>query len=175
MILQGVFMFYQPVTEYTSAAKAGSELVSNPSDILSNQVVLTIIGFIIVGLLSIVVWFIIREITKKDKIAEDLSRFETKIADDIKKVTANFTVELRDMANRSTMALEALNKAISQLALAMTEQRVWMSEHYVSKSDYKEDVEIIHGRITKHAEKLEDLTICPRKDCPISHGDPRSI
>jgi phosphate/sulfate permease len=167
-------MFYQPVTEYTRAAKVGSELVSNTSDILSNQVVMTIIGFIIAGLLSIVVWFLIREITKKDKIAEDLDRFEAKITDDIKKVTANFTVELRDMANRSTMALEALNKAISQLALAMTEQRVWMSEHYVSKSDYKESVEIIHGRITKTATKLDDLSSCPRKDCPVSNGDPRS-
>jgi hypothetical protein len=170
----GVFMLYQPVTELIRADKVGSTLGSDTSRILSDQIVLSVIGFIIVGLLSIVVWFFVRELTKKDKLAEDLSRFEDKITDDIRHVTANFTVELRTMADRSTAALEALNKAISQLALSMTEQRVWMSEHYVSKSDHKESVEIIHGRITKNAARLDDLTACPRKDCPVTHGDPRS-
>jgi hypothetical protein len=175
VVYKGAFMLYQPITELIRADKVGPTLVSETNRILSDQIVLSVIGFIIVSLLSIVVWFLVRELTKKDKIAEDLSRFEDKITDDIRHVTENFTVELRNMADRSTTSLESLNKAISQLALAMTEQRVWMSEHYVSKSDYKEGVEIIHGRITKTAAKLEDLTVCPRKDCPVTGGDPRSI
>jgi archaellum component FlaC len=168
-------MFLQPVLlENPAATKARAEILEHTTDILSNQVVIAITGFIIAGLLGIVVWFIIREISKKDKIAVDLENFESKITTDIKRVTDNFTTELRDMANRSTTALESLNKAISQLALAMTEQRVWMSEHYVSKSDYKEGVEIIHARITKNVAKLEILAECPRKDCPVNNGDPRA-
>jgi hypothetical protein len=167
-------MLYQPVTELIGVDKAGPALGSGANHTLSDQIVLSVTGFIITSLLSIVVWFLFRELTKKDKLAEDLSRFEGKITDDIRRVTADFTVELRNVADRSTTALETLNKSISQLALAMTEQRVWMSEHYVSKSDYKESVEIIHGRITKTAAKLDDLASCPRKDCPVTHGDPRS-
>ena len=135
----------------------------------------------IVGLLSILLaalgWFLIREITRKDKQEKDIRAIETNTAAKMLEITTNFADELRDMADRNTTAVQALHGAISNLTLALAEQRLLMAEHYVSKPDFKESLEIVHSRITKQADRLAEVNervadACPRGDCPM-HGDPR--
>ena len=142
-------------------------------DILSNTLIIAIVGVIIMSLLGVVAWFAAREIVNRDRLGKDLKSFELKIAADMVAISTGFTTELHSMADRSNLALESLNKAISQLAVALTEQRVWMAEHYVSKSDFKEDLKVAHERISRTNVRMDALEDCPRGDCP-AKGDPRA-
>lgn len=147
--------------------------VPAPQPLISSSVLIGAGGTIILMLLGIVGWFVQREIHGRDEEKKGLNAFEAKIAEDMKGVSDKFTGELRSMADRSTVALEALNKGISQLALALTEQRLWMAEHYVSKTDFKEDIKVVHECVTRANIRLDSLEDCPRRDCPVK-GDPRA-
>lgn len=143
-----------------------------PSPYISSGVIIGASGTTILLLIGIIGWFVQREVIGRDKDKDALGTFEKKIAGDMEHISDKFTSELRQMADRSTQALESLNKGISNLAIALTEQRLWMSEHYVSKPDFKDEIKVVHERVTRANIRLDQIEECPRGDCPIK-SDPR--
>lgn len=119
------------------------------------------IATVLGGLVTILAWFAIREVKRKDRMEETITSLEATVRENIESVTSKFFSELRLTADRNTNAIERLNQSISQLAIELGGQRAFIAENYVSKPDHEKAIEVIHGRLSKHAEKLDNLGPCP--------------
>lgn len=126
-----------------------------------SMVIYGLIASVLTGLVTALVWFVVREVKRKDRIEATMASLEASVRDNIEAVTNRFFSELRLTADRNTNAIERLNQSISQLAIELGGQRAFIAENYVSKPDHEKAIEVIHGRLSKHAEKLDNLGPCP--------------
>lgn len=121
---------------------------------------------IIGALVAAVCFFLVREFSRKDKIATDLQTFKEAMGKTIEGISQKFTDEIRQVAERNTLALERLNHAVAELGMAITEQKAWFVERYVHWDDHEKDMAQIRADIKAHAERFENelqqhLTTCP--------------
>ena len=125
---------------------------------------------IIGALVAAVCFFLIREFSRKDKIAADLQAFKEAMDKTIKDVTESFARELRRVADRNTLAIEELNKTVAGLAVTLAEQKAWFAEEYVKADDHRKTISELRDHIDSHAERFERELERHATNCPSLRG-----
>ena len=88
---------------------------------------------VIAILIPAISYFLVREFNRKDKIGD----------------------EVRELASRVTVSIEALNKAVSSLTLAVEEIRMWSHDRFITRSEHRDAVESLKMDIATNAARFE--------------------
>ena len=106
--------------------------------------------YVITGLIGIVGGFFMREFNRKDKASDDVSSLRGEMSRQLMEISNRFTNEIRILAERNTDAIEALNAAVSNLAISIAEQKAWFAGVYVSHDDLDEVEKRVKQQIEMH-------------------------
>ena len=116
---------------------------------------------------AIIGFLLAREFKGKDKTAEDLQSFKASVGQMVENLTRQFADELRRVTERNTAAIEALNKAVAELTLAMSEQKIWLSEQYVKAEDHRREMADMHAAIASGCQRAERDLEKHIEQCPL--------
>ena len=100
----------------------------------------TVVGVLVTSL----GYLLVREFNRKDKIGD----------------------EVRELAARVTVSIEALNKAVSSLTLAVEEIRMWSHDRFITRSEHRDANEALKADVAANAARFErELDNCSKR-CP---------
>lgn len=95
-------------------------------------------------MLGIMGFLLVREFSQKDKLRTDLEA----------------------LAGRVVTSMEALNKAVAELALAIEEIRMWSTDRFVHQTDYDRGMKEIKATIRSNKEDMRTELENHAKNCP---------